>query len=265
MGKEDVQNRLEWLTGKWWFILLFVIIQFIPPYASRGFDYSEIDMITRAVLSNAIIYRYQSIFPVFKIAPLLLFLLIALTGNRVNRIFSIYVGINYLMFAFLQSIAVTEEYGLAIITVNLLMFILVASLWLWEAVINKNDLTSKNKPFWRYWVIPLAILAFWYPCTISGSTAKLDFNPLKILTNEAGLTFCMMTPVYLAILTLYHPEVNVATMRVTALVGVIIGFYNVLMNFFIEPSLWWNGVLHIPLLTISIYSLILSFRKTIRG
>jgi len=55
------------------------------------------------------------------------------------------------------------------------------------------------------------------------------------------------------------PVVNVATLRVTGLVGTIIGFWNTYTNFFTDLSLfWWNGVLHIPLFTISIYALILS-------
>lgn len=89
-----------------------------------------------------------------------------------------------------------------------------------------------------------------------------DFNPLYFFTNMAGLAFCLMTPVYLGILTLYHPRVNLATLRVTGLVGSIIGFYNILTNFIMFPELlWWNGVLHIPLITISIYGLVLSFKK----
>jgi len=112
-----------------------------------------------------------------------------------------------MLFAFLQSIAVTEKYGLGIITLNLVMFTLVASFWFWEASIQKNDFTPQKQPSWKYWVIPTAFLAFWYPCSISGVSAVQDFNPVKLLTNEAGLTFCMMTPVYLSILTLYHPRV----------------------------------------------------------
>jgi len=89
-----------------------------------------------------------------------------------------------------------------------------------------------------------------------------DFNPLYLLTSGAGLTFCMMTPVYLAVLTLHYPKVNMATMRVTNLVGIIITVYNVVLNFFMEPAiLWWNGVLHIPLLCISGYGLCLSLKK----
>ena len=88
-----------------------------------------------------------------------------------------------------------------------------------------------------------------------------DFNPIWIIANEAGLAFCMMTPVYLAILIIYYPDVNIATLRITSIVGVIIGFYNFLLNFiWYYESLFWNGVFHIPLIVISIYALILSYR-----
>jgi len=88
-------------------------------------------------------------------------------------------------------------------------------------------------PAWKYWVFPLAFLAFWFPHSITDGSVVPDFNPTSILTSEAGLTFCMMTPVYLAILTLYYPRINMTTLRITSLVGVIIGFYNVLANFHI--------------------------------
>ena len=262
MNRENIQGKLESITGKWWFFLLFVLMQFfIPPYASKGFDWSEIGLITGEVLSNAIVNNYSVVYPVFKIAPIVLVLSIAFLGNKANRFFSVYVGINYVLFAFLQSIAVTGNYGLSIVTLNLVMFTFVAAFWFWETTVQKNDFTPQKQPRWKYWVIPVACLAFWYPCSFSGVVAVQDFNPIHLLTNVAGLTFCMMTPVYLSILTLYHPRVNIATLRVTALVGAIIGVYNVLVNFFLAPSLWWNGVLHIPLLTISIYAIVLSFKK----
>ena len=70
-----------------------------------------------------------------------------------------------------------------------------------------------------------------------------------------------MTPVYLGILTLYYPKVNVVTLRLTGLLGIIIGFWNMIVNFLIMPDLWWNGVLHLPLLFISIYAFVLSLRN----
>jgi len=265
MSRENLENakgKLESITRKWWFFLLFVLLQFIPPYASKGFERSEAGMVTEDILSHSLVFNYTALYPIFKIVPLMLVIAIIFLRNRVTRLFSVYVAVTYVLFAFLQNIAVTEKYGLGIITVNVIMFCLVAAFWFWEASVQKNDFTPTKRSTGRYWVIPLAFLAFWYPA--NPRTLMPNFNPIYLLTNAAGLAFCMMTPVYLAVLTLYYPRINMATLRVTSLVGTIIGFYNMLMNFLIHPSvLWWNGVLHIPLLTISVYGLTLSLRKRV--
>lgn len=256
---EKIQRKLELITRKWWFFLIFILIQFIiPPYASKGYEWAEMGTVTGEILSHALVFNYPVLYPIFKIIPIILVISIWFFGNRVTRLYSIYVAITYTLLAFLQSIAVTEKYGLGIVTINLIMFLIVAAFWFWEAVAKKNDFTPQKRPLWKYWVAPLAFLAFWFPVN---SNMMPDFNPIYLLTNVAGLTFCMMTPVYLAILTLYYPEVNIATLRVTSLVGIIIGFYNMMTNFLIDPGrLWWNGVLHIPLVVISIYALVLSLK-----
>lgn len=260
---ERIQERLELVTRKWWFFLLFVVLQFVPPYASKGFEPVETGLLTMEILSHSLAYSYPSFFPVFKIIPVILVVSIIFLKNAVTRLFNVYAGITYILFAFLQNIAVTERYGLGIITINVIMFSLVAAFWFWEATALRNDFTPRKQSLVKYWVIPAAFLAFWYPIGISGSSIVPDFNPVLILTNEAGLAFCLMTPVYLAILTLYYPGVNFATLRVTSLVGVFIAIYNVFANFILYADLlWWNGVLHIPLLTISAYSLAFSFIKS---
>lgn len=260
---EKTQRKLELITRKWWFFAFFILLQFIPPYASKGFEPAETGSVTIEILSHSLVYSFPSTFPIFKIIPVILVISMIFLRNRVTRLFNVYVGITYVLFAFLQNIAITENYGLGIISTNVIMVSLVAAFWFWEATIQKNDLTPRKQPLWKYWVIPLAFLAFWYPHSISDGSILPDFNPIGILTNVAGLTFCMMTPVYITILTIYHPRINIATIRVTSLVGTITGIYNVLANFVMYAStLWWNGVLHIPLLTISVYGLVLSLKKT---
>lgn len=255
--REKIQKKLELITRRCWFFLLFIFIQFIPPYTSKSYEWSEIGLVTSEILSNSLVEAWAAWYPIFKIIPIILVVSIIFLRNRVSRIFSIYVAITYVLFAFLQNISITEKYGLGVIIINLVMFNLVAIFWFWEAIIGKNDFTSPKQLRWRYWIIPLAFLAFWYPINLG----KPDFNPLFLFNNMAGLTFCMMTPVYLTILILYHPKVNMVTLRVTSLVGLIIAFYNLMVNFFMDPSfLWWNGILHLPLLIISAYGLVLSFR-----
>ena len=59
-------------------------------------------------------------------------------------------------------------------------------------------------------------------------------------------------------MTLNIPKINIFTYRVTALVGTIIGIYNMML--FNIPELFWLAVVHIPLMTVSLFSLINSYR-----
>jgi hypothetical protein len=254
-------SKLERITRKWWFFLLFVLLQFLPPYASKGYKFpEECGNVIMHSLRNALVYSYPGMFPIFKIIPIVLIVLIAILRNRVGRLFNIYVAFSYVLFALGQNIAVTEKYGVSICTVNLIMFPVVAGFWAWEAIVLQNDLSPAKLPIWRYWVVPLALLAFLAPGKpLAGMP---DFSPAYLFTNGAGVAFCMMTPVYVGLLTLYWSKVNIATLRVTSLVGLIIGLYNMHNNFIISPSTqWWNGILHIPLFSISVYGLMLSLKK----
>jgi hypothetical protein len=259
MTREIKQETLELITRKWWFIVPFILITLTPLIVERGFDPAKIGEIISYILQNALVNLVSPVYPVFKIIPIVLVISLMLFGNRTGRIFSLYGGISYILFAFLQSIAITDKYGFGLITGNFIHMILVAMFWFWEAAVNKNDFTSRKLPIIRYWVVPLAFLAFWFP--LNFESMKPDFNLAYLFTNAAGLAFCAMTPVYLGILTLYYPKVNIATLRVTSLVGIIIGFWNML--YFLNPDLRWLAVLHLPLVFISIYALVLSFRKTI--
>ncbi len=255
------ENRLEKITRRWWFFLLFALIQFVPPYASKGYNFpQDWSSVTKHAMRNPLVLSYSQLYPVFKITPIVLIVLIVTFGSKVSRLFTAYVSFSYMLFAIGQSIGNSELYGVAICTTNLIMFSTVAAFWLWEAIIVQNDFSSAKIPVWRYWVVPLAILAFWYPLNLR--TAGMDFNPAGLFTNIAGASFCTMTPVYIGLLTLFWPRVNIVVLRVTSLVGLIIGLYNMHLNFIVRPdTLWWNGVLHIPLLVISIYALVLSMRK----
>ncbi len=253
--------RWEKVTRKWWFFLIVIFMQvLIPPYSSKGVAWENIGELTEYILENSLMFSYARLFPLFQLIPLALIISILLFKNRVNRIFSIYAAISYLLFALGQNISLTERYGFAVLTLNVVMFVFVSIFWFWEAATGMNDFSAQPRPLWKYWVVPWAFLAFWYP--LDPATYCPDFNPLYILTSGSGLSFCMMTPLYLAILTIFHPRVNLLTMRIISLIGLLIGFYNMLVNFVFEPELlWWNGVLHIPLVVLSVYGLALSYKK----
>jgi len=263
----NIQRKLETITRKWWFFALFIVLTFVPPYTSKTYNWTEggfnwmespTGQIILGALENTLAIAKAS--PVFQIIPIILIASMTLLGNKVARIFSIYGAFSYILFAFLQSIATTEKFGFGIATSNLIMILMAAAFWAWEAIVLKNNITLRQQPTWKFWVVPLAFLAFWFP--MNPDTLKPDFNPAYLLTSGSGLYFCTMTPVYLAILTLCWPSVNLATLRVTSLAGAFIGFSTMLVFFVWFPTtFWWNGVLHIPLFTISIYGLALSLRE----
>ena len=104
-------------------------------------------------------------------------------------------------------------------------------------------------------MIVFALFAYLCPFTSNG---EMDWNLLHFFTRNTATAFCLTTPLFLTILTLNLPKVNIVTYRITAIIGVIIGLYN-MMNFF-NPHTVWLGVVHVPLLTISLYCAILSYR-----
>lgn len=256
-----IQNRLETITNKWWFYLIFLAGQVLAifPFASKQFSLSNFVEIAQYSLGYALIGRMsQSLFPIFKLLPIILIILVFLRKNGVGRVFCCYVGLSYLLFAIVQNVAITEKYGLSFITVNVVMFSLVGLSWLWEAVVRVSDFKKSNFRLSLLWIIPMALFAFWTPG--NPQTGLPDFNPTYLLTQNTGLAFCLMTPVYLTILIIFYPFVNLVTMRINSLVGLFLGIYNMGFIFGMKTGTWYVGLLHLPLLLISAYALYLSLR-----
>ena len=250
-----VQRHLEALTQKWWFYLAFLVLFFLPSYSSLPYDPRRTSDLITAVLSHPLIYSFPRVMPLFKIFFAMLVLALVIWGDKITRLFDVYAAITILLFALFQNMAVTQEFGFAVIVGNVAVYLFVSSVWFLESVLKVNVLTFRRQPLWRYWVVPMAIFAYWFP--VNSETLGPDFAPAHILTNSAGLTLCMMLPAYLAILTLCYPTINRPVLRITGFAGVITAVFNVLQWFFFT-SYTWLGIVHLPLLTISLYSLILS-------
>jgi len=111
---------------------------------------------------------------------------------------------------------------------------------------------------WRWLFLLPALLAIWRPAdpVMMGP----DVDPRYLLNSGSGLTFCMMTTIYLSVLLYFFPRINVFTLRTTSLAGLLIGLGNLWLEFLYLPELWWVGVLHLPLVIVSGYGLWLSYR-----
>ena len=249
--------KLKAISKKKWFypliyFLLFLISSFVPHYTSTGYSYFEEGGKVIVSVMSVGLETYRPFSPFFHIATILLLIAIWRSGNRFRRIFSLYIGLNLIFIAIAQCTGKTEQFGFVVMTGTLIICVLLGLLWLLESLNPKTDLRFKRLPLFRYWVIPLAFISFWWPM---GNDLQPDFNPVLLLTSLYGIGGCATIPIIVCLLTLFYPKINEPVYKITSFVGVIYGFWN--MFSLIKPHTRWLGILHIPLLLISIYALIL--------
>lgn len=205
------------------------------------------------IFQHALIYSLSDYYIIFKILPVIAIGLAFSDKKLFSGILMMYAGFNYAVIALVQNAGFTEKYGFGIVLSNVILFLLTAFAWMFELLVSKTDIAIRNKK--SIWIIFPAIFAFAYP---AGRDFLPELSLLAMMFNESGMTFCMMTPVYLTVLILSYPVVNNVTLRITSLTGFIIALFNINVNFILFPEkFWWIGVLHIPLLVISLTGLIL--------
>lgn len=234
-------------------LIILLVCVFLPSFAAVPFSPQDSSLVIKDVLiQTSAAYLWLS--PIIHVITIVLLIALYLYGSKIGRVTDAFFGILFFFFSFSNHIAVTEHYGLAVITGNLVPIFIVSLFWMWEVYRPHNEYTFERLPAWRYWVLPFVFLAFWSPINASLSP---DFNPLLVLTSSFGVMYCPTTPLIIAILTLIYPKVNMLVLRTTSFVGLIIGLFNA-MSFFMMPGYTlWMLVLHTPLIFISAYGLII--------
>jgi hypothetical protein len=254
-------NRLSRLVRNGWPFILSIVLFGLPPIASTGYGPGELGSVNGFILTHPIKSSFQALYPVFKILPILLLACLMLFGNKAGKPFAFFAALSYSLFGFFQGISRGGPFGTGICLAHVGISLAIAGAWLGEAASSQNDYARRGRPWWKYWVLIPAAFAYWEPA--NPLTGMPDFDPVLILTSGAGLAFCMMTPLYLAVLILLHPKVNRILFAMTSTVGVLYALGNMaLVVIYPAPSAWWIGSLHIPLLVLSAYGLVLSIRDT---
>lgn len=226
---------------------------FLPIIAVEPFAQEESTLVIRDVfMKTSTAYLWLS--PAIHVITIMLLLALYRYGSRIGRIADVFFGILFLFFAFGNHIAVTENYGLVVLTGNLVPILIVGLFWMWEVYKPLNVYVFQRLPAWRYWVLPFVFLAFWSPIN---TELNPDFNPLLLLTSSFGVMYCPTTPLIIAILTLIYPRVNIFLLRTTSFVGLMIGLFNAMSVFVMPGYTLWNLLLHTPLIFISAYGLLI--------
>jgi hypothetical protein len=253
-----IYNRLELLTRKRTFYLLLILVPAIlPPLTAKGFRYL-LDVSNFSIYVANVLFDYKTVYshlmPALHGIMLLALIFLVILRKRFGRGFAIFVALNFAFSVFTQTMVVTEAYGLVILTEIFLWYTVVIALWVWEAIIQKNDLSFQGglRP---WWLLPFAVLAFWDPD--QAWNLSLSF----FIFGFAPTAFCMLTPIYLTVLMFSFPHVNLPLLRIHSFIGLIIGFISLFISLIQEPSagLYWI-LLHAPLIVVSLYA----FRRGLR-
>lgn len=244
---------------KWFYPLIYfllVIIAFVPLYTEVPYDSRDTQRVILEILQRATV-PYAAWGWVFHVLTLAAIGLAAWKPQVGSRALAAYFGLNYLVIAAVQTRAHTPTYGYAVHTGALVANLLLGLLWLWVAWKARLLVSFRDAPRWRWILLPLALLTFWSPLQFDGVRATPNFNPLLLLTSpDYGLAYCFMTPVLLFLLILAYPSVEPFAMRVTAFNALLYGLFN--LSNWSSPDTLWIGVMHVPLLVLSIVALALS-------
>ena len=181
-------EKLEKISDKWWFAIILIVAQSVLlPFASRNFDFANIGQIISVTLSNAFQTHLGNLNILFQSLSLMMFILLFVFKDKMKNLFNAYVALSYTAFAFIQNIAVTETYGISIVTINLAMFLFVAYVWIRETLQPKTVYDFKNFQ-WKYvWMIILALFA--YLCLFDNH-GHLDLNPIHFFVKNSATAFC---------------------------------------------------------------------------
>lgn len=249
---------------RWVYPLLYaalVFIAFLPLITERPYNpQQDTPAVIFEILSHAIA-PYAAWGWVLHVLTLAVIGVAAWKPAIGGRAVAAYFGLNYLLVAATQSSADTPTYGQAVHTGALVAEVLLGALWLGVAWRGQLQISFADAPRWRWLLLPFALLVFWSPMRVEGAQVSPDFNPLLLLTApDYGFSYCFLTPVFLFLLILAWPNVNRFALRMTAFNGLIYALFN--LNHWAAPERVWLGVMHLPLLVLSLMALGLTY---IRG
>jgi len=160
-----------------------------------------------------------------------------------------------------QNIAQTEAYGFAWLPGNTLIELVALGFCVYDLAKGKTQMQRQDFNKRRCWIVPLMLLAYLMPYAVSDAGAVIPAFSPSVFYNEAGVTYCMITPIILGVMLLFSKGVHKPTLSIVSYVGLIFGLLNAVTWFSIQRESWWMGILHLPLVIVALYGLIVARKE----
>ncbi|MGN0425266.1 MAG: hypothetical protein ACI4FY_08115 [Acetatifactor sp.] len=247
------------LAYRIWFKIIIVCLMFIPVVTETGYEPQNTIHVIAEVLMHPYINDLGVFLPLAKVVLTAVVLSpLFISPKASGRLILSYYSALLLAIGLFQNMADTH-YGFTFIPGNLVVQYTIMAFCIWDCITGKSMFDRHTLDRKKLWVIPLMLLALLMPYTLKNGAVIPAIQ--TVFTNEAGVTYCMITPVIVGLFILFHKSVYKPTMHIVSFLGFGFGILNMMTWFGFRPTDWWMGVLHLPLLIISWYGLRLSSLK----
>ena len=250
--------KIQKLIYRKWYKVMLVMIMFIPVITQEKFDSRYTVNVIAEVLKHPYIDNIGILLPVTKVFLFLAFLSLFFMKKHGEKILLGYYAGILIPVSLFQNMAETQ-YGFTFVVGNMIIQLLVCIVLIADLVKGASCISSDQLDRTKLWVISLMCFAFMMPYAIQNDIIVPSLS--SVLTNEAGVTYCMITPVILGMMILFHRGMNPETMHIAAFVGFSFGILNMMTWFGFQIQNWWMGICHLPLFILSFYALRLSAKK----
>lgn len=153
-------NFLEIHFHCWWYCILLM------PVATKDFRFEAAGDIVFYTLQHAFIMDMYSYSFYFQVVMILALIAVVVWKGKFSRVFTAITGCFYLLYAVIQNMAVTEQHGFSMVTVNVVMIGFVALVWLCAAWKGNNEFSFDNVTWKTGWTIPVALFCLWWPMSL---------------------------------------------------------------------------------------------------
>lgn len=237
---------------KKWFKILIICLMFIPVFTEIKYNSQYTTKVIAEILMNPLIIQIKWILPITKLVLLMVALTPFIMKKSSEKIIFAYYAIMLLIVGVFQNMGNTQ-YGFSFIIGNLIVQFIIAGFVIFDLIKGKSKIDKYSFEKKYLWVVPLMILAFLMPYTLNNGIINPSLK--SVLYNEAGVTYCMFTPVIEGILLLFNKKIYKPTLNAISYLGFGFGILNMMTWFIFDIPNWWMGICHLPLLIISFIGL----------
>ena len=244
-------------TG-WVLPVVLLLVTFAVPSVRGGaiVGGEQVTGLIQSVLSHPWSETVPLLLPIAKFALLAAAVIGILGFGPYPKIVLGYYAVILVVVAIFQNTATLSD-GVAIIFGNTVTQLIVAVVCVMGLRHTVSDVPLRRE---RLWLLPLMLWAWLLPFAVDAGIAVAG-GWAGILTNGAGVTYCMITPVIAGTMALRSAAYGRTTRATVGWLGTIFGLLNMLTWFVLNPASWWMGVLHIPLMVIAAFLVITTWRE----